>query len=324
MFRRRNRLNGRTLALEVAGPMLRMVAIEGAEGAERLQVQTRSVVWQREASDWVSEQGIEELGTAIRTLAAEEKLEGSKVTVTLGGAACFTWSMAGRCDEVRRALAGLEDRGSLYVTLGAGPKLAAASSHPLDSRREHLLVSIVHQKIVETLAGAVRQAGLVLTRLEPGLVSLSRLLGHLGHDRDAPAMILNLHDRGAELGVSYRGRLLLDYRPVAHVTAEAAAEAVIRHLDQIGRYCARQHSYATGPIDRIFLFGPSPQVRVVHDGLRRKKDLRVFARNSDLLDPRWRIDGAAQASEFGAALGCGLAADPSNALSAGQIGRAHV
>ena len=67
------------------------------------------------------------------------------------------------------------------------------------------------------------------------------------------------------------------------------APADLRHLNQIGRYCARQHNYAAGAIDRIFLFGDPAAVRVVHEGLRRNEEVRVFARNSDLLDPRWRI-----------------------------------
>ena len=149
MFRTRRRPNERTAALEVSGPKLRLVTIEAGDGTGRFQVRTRSVEWRREALDLASDQAVEELGAAFRTLAGEENLEGSKLAIALGGAACFTWSAAGKSEDIRRGMTDLEERTSLYITLGRGEKVTASNAHPLDSRREHLLVSIAPQRILQ-------------------------------------------------------------------------------------------------------------------------------------------------------------------------------
>ncbi len=309
MFRRRKQSDLCSVSLEITGPRLRWVVMELGSGAEPAQLRTGSVEWRREATELASDKGIEELATALKHLVIEHKLDGSMLQIAVSGEYCFTWSMASKREDVRRASRGLEERSALFVTLGPGQKSTAGSMIAIDNRRDHLLVSVANQKTLDAVSAAARQAGLVIERLEATLVALSRLLGRLERDRTSPVLLLNLHDGGAELGVSHCGRLLLDYRPVGQPTA--AAEAVLGHLGRLQRYCEKHHEYAGGPLNRVYIFGAAELVHAAHEAMRRQDGLHVFARNSDMLDPRWPVAVERfPAGEFAAAIGSGLAVVP--------------
>ncbi len=305
-FRTRVQTPTRSVVLELSGPKLRLVVLEAGDGTEPVQVRVRSLDWRTESTVIGTDRGSEELTAAIKTLVTEEKLEGAAVLVTLATDLCFTLSATGNKDEIRKELRGLEERSASYIALGTGPKAISSSLQSIDARHEHVLASVANQRTVDALATATRLAGLAIERIEPTLVGLSRLLGHLRRDQDAPVLILNLHEAGAELGISFRGRLLLDYRPASHLQPSEAAEAVLGLLERLRRYCERYSRPGLGRIGRVFLFGCAASVHVAHDGLRRREEIEVHARNSDILDSRWKFDESVRPGEFAAALGTAL------------------
>jgi hypothetical protein len=80
-------------------------------------------------------------------------------------------------------------------------------------------------------------------------------VGRTGRDKDRPVIAIDINERGVDLGVSYRGQLLFDYRPGGIDSKERIGEIVSRHLDRIQRYCARQFRNAAGNISEVLLCG---------------------------------------------------------------------
>ena len=297
------------MAIEIGRSFLHAVIVDPPRRDETVRVRTRSIKWQHTTGMLYSEAGVRELTEAMKTLVSAEKLAGLSVSLSLNGDLCVTRVVTGTIDRVRRQLAILEQRSEHYLSLGSGPKSLATAIGALDARHQHALLSVTNGKTLDAVLGVASQLGLNVTLVEPSLVALSRLLGHAGRDVDSPALIVNLTENGVELGISHRGRLLLDYRPGGRFSLGEVADTVSRHLARLQRYCDRYYGYSEGTLSRVFLLGENSDVATVKAGFEKHEKLCVEDLNPAEIDLAWRFDSDGARLEHCAALGTCLLAN---------------
>jgi Tfp pilus assembly protein PilN len=229
--------------------------------------------------------------------------------------------VVGRTSDVRQELRELEERANLYLGLGVGSKATATAVSALDARHEHALLCVANQRVLDGLLVALEQAGLRPVVVQPSLLVLSRVLGKAGRDADSPQLIVNLAEGGVELGISFRGQLLLDYRPGGG-SEHDVADLVAQHWSRILRYGARcgQQAGAAGSAAQVtggYLFGAPEAVHTAQDKFRRLGSVRVDVFDPSSLDPTWDWGLAPPGPEHAAALGCCLDAGGSAASTSG-------
>ena len=270
-------------------------------------VQTLSLPWRRSATSLHSEQGAAELTEALKQVASDFRLQGAETWISLAGDYCVTRVVTGSEEHVRHELAELEARSELYISLGHGPKALAGSVRQIDARQRHALLSVVNQKTLDILSHAAEQAGLKLERIEPSLVSLCRLVGKMQADAESPVLLMHVGEKGADLGISHRGVLLLDYRPAGAESADAIGGIVNRHLARLQRYCQRYARVSGAKLQHVYLAGPPEAVAAVADAIRTQGDLTVHSLDrAQAVDPTCQWDNAAPAWSLAVPVGMAL------------------
>jgi hypothetical protein len=265
-----------------------------------------SVLWKKRASTLHSPIGVAEMSDALREILGQHRLSGAKATLVLNGAFCVTRVVRDTVDRVRREIAELEDRCQHYLALGPGPKTLAVSIRQVDARHQHALATVCNQKTLDAIYHAAGAAGLKLDRIEPSLVALCRLVGHLEPADKSPSTIIHLDESGAELGIAHGGELLLEFRPGGKGERHNAADLVKQHLERLQRYCQRHFSSEFGVLRRVYLCGPAAIVDQVRSGLADHGQL-----TPELLDlSRFHVRGSSLSAgaPAAAAIGACLAA----------------
>ena len=292
----------RTAAIEVSPSRLNLVVAETRhDGPPALT--TQSSVWRRDAQWLHSDQGREELETALKQLVSQYKLHGVPTYLALGGDYCVTRVVTGTAERVRHELAQLEERSARYLMLGHGPKVIGGSVSHIDARHEHALLTIVNRKTMDVLLQAGAAAKLDLQTVEPALVSLCRLVGHFEGDVEAPVLVINLGEQGVELGITHRGQLLLDYRPAGWRDPSQVATLVEKHLARLQRYCDRYVRFAEGKLHEVYLFGPTESLQEAQAGFRSGSTLSVRELSAAAPVAQWQLADREQFAALSAALG---------------------
>ncbi|MCH8922963.1 MAG: PilN domain-containing protein [Planctomycetes bacterium] len=283
-------------------------------------VRTRSVRWRHDAASMLSDQGERELRAGMKAIVSQEKLHGQRVSLAFNGDFCVTRVLTGSADEVRRELAQLEERSSLYLSLGTGPKALAASVRQIDVRHQHALLTVANKKTLETIVSAVNQLGIEIDTIEPSLVALSRCVGRIGRDASRPVLIVMLNESGVELGITYQGQLILDYRPGGRSAKEGVAMIVTNHLARLQRYCQRHYGYTEGQLDHVILCGTDDAIAPVRMDLEREEHITVEVLDLADVDADWEFAEETIGSEVSAALGvCLFAGDASTPRDAPNL-----
>ena len=241
----------------------------------------RQVVWLKDAAGLHTTEGRQELVQAIKTLAEEEKLAGAKVHFSLSGDFCVTRVVCGANEVVTKELQNLEKRTALYLSLGIGPKSFTHTQRAIDAKRSQAWMTVASANSMEAITTAAQQAGFQVASVEHSLVSLSRTVGALGKDKENPAIIIEMNQRGVDLGISYQGSLLLDYRPGGEGAKDHLAETIMLHWDRIQRHCSRHFQFASGKINRVLLAGEPEEVAKICREFDALGQL-----TAELLDPR--------------------------------------
>ena len=301
--------NERLAAIEIDASHLH-VCVSSRATSGNWKCETRSLAWREEATSLNSERGRMEVAAAMRRISAEMKLKGVPTWIALPGSYCVSRVVRGDEHAVRDELAQLEVRGSLYLSLGHGPKTKAASVHQIDGRRRHAVLSVTNHKTIETLTAAAEKAGLLLRRVEPSLVLLCRLVGQSRQDDAPPALILSVDESGIDLCICHAGMLLLDYRRAVANSPQETAQTVLSHLGRFQRYCERHVGFACGQISDIYLVGKTEILSELRHTLEEHAELNVH----DLLDPwsaadAWHADDRSSAATMAAPLGLAMMRD---------------
>ena len=280
---------GSVTAIEVRHSSLAMARMEPIREDGTRGIHTTLVPWRSESRSLQSDQGMRELNAGMKTLVAREKLAGTKVALTLTGDYCVTRTVTGATEHVRRELAMIEERSEMYLSLGTGPKSVATSIHNLDARHQHAVLTIANSNTLDTVLKAAGDAGLEVDLVEPSLVGLCRLLGCTGRDTDEPVLVIGISENGVEVGISHRGQLLLHYRPAGRSAPDEVADAVIRHLSRLRRYCDRYYGYAQGRLSQVFICGTTEPVYAAVAKFNAHGELSVEILTPDSIDPNWHF-----------------------------------
>ncbi len=297
-----------TAALEICSRHVHFAVVEPDSTSGRFHARTRSLEWRKQATSLHGELARQELATAIAKLVGEEKLRGLAMHVALSRDFCVTRVVTGRASHVRQELKELEQRAGLYLSLGAGRKSVATTVAALDARHEYALAAVANERVIDGLLAILAEAGVRPGRVQPSLLALSRVLGRARRDADAPQLMVNLAEGSLELGISYRGQLLLDYCPGGRENADDVADIVAHHGNRLERYCARCLRQVGAPAHAArltggYLFGSAEAVQAAQASFRRwgGLDMEVFDPLS--INADWKFDRSRPGTEHVAALG---------------------
>ena len=299
-----------TATIEICGPVLHLAVVEPSSEGQSRKVRTKSSRWKSKSQSPYSAAGIDELIAAIRALLDEAHVATGRLSLTLNGDYCVTRVATGSVEQVRRELVELEQRSAGYLTLGHGRKSLATCIESLDARHEHALLCVTNRNLIEALVGLGKEHDLTLDRIEPSLVSLSRIAARMGRDEPSPVLIASISEAAVELGISHRGRLLLDYRPGGRTNYEHVATIVSHHLNRLNRYCSRYYDHSVGQLETILLFGPDQITDEVARSLAADGHLTPEIVDPKDIDSQLVFLDQNPASETCAAIGTCFASDP--------------
>jgi hypothetical protein len=276
----------RTVAISISHSELSMVIVDKQPGGV-CSVRGYRSHWLQQATGLTQEQGVAELTAALAPIVESENLAGGSVNITLSSDFCVTRVVAGEIDKMIPELRGLRDRSAHYLSLGAGPKAVSQALHELDLKNSQASLTVTNQNTLDNLIHAVEDAGLHPELIEHSMVAVCRAVGRMGGDHSAPAIIIEPNDRGVDLGISYRGQLLFDYRPGGVGSKETIVEIVEHHLERIQRYCSRFFRFATGQLNRVYLVGNTEDVEQVRYQFRSSKRLTAEVLNPTTICADW-------------------------------------
>lgn len=267
------------VAIEVQRSELTLV-IAKREGSNLTEIRGHHIPWLVEAESLRTEGGVAELSSALTSLVGKEKIAGASAYVSLSSDLCVTRVVAGENESLRGEMRNLHDRSNQYLLLGAGEKAVAESSRTIDAKHSQTWLTVVNKETLDNVVAAIQDAGLVVELVEHSLVAMCRAVGRTGRDKERPVIAVNINERGVDLGVSYRGQLLFDYRPGGTDSKDRIGEIISRHLERIQRYCARQFRNASGNISEVLLCG-------IPDDLPRVAEQFIGSNlKAEILDPK--------------------------------------
>jgi len=263
--------------MEISGRDVHVLLVDRSGSQPALRVY--SLPWRQEETPLArnNRSSLGELTSVLQALVVREKLHGASVRLAISGDFCVTRILSGTKEHVRQQLQSLADRCALYLSLGSGENTFAEASRPLDAKHEVAWVTVANERTLRSLVAAVENAGLQVASMEHSLVAIARTLGQLHQDEQEPVVVLDITRRGVDVGISFQGQLLLDYRPGGLATKERVAEILVKHLKRLQRFCNRRFSFAKGRLRRVFLCGNLDDVQQIMGQFSPHSDLAVCA-----------------------------------------------
>lgn len=180
-----------------------------------------------------------ELKSLIQRLVKEEAVHGETVCLSLHSRYCVTRVATGDAKQVEEQIAEIIENGQHYLQLGLGDKLFGSSISSIDDQYEYGQVAIIKRGLIETIENAIYPSGLQLEWVDGAIGSTCRLVGFSGLDQDSPLLLVWLGPGGAEIGISYQGRMQLSYHAGSCKTVDETAETIRKHLKRLKRFCDR-------------------------------------------------------------------------------------
>ena len=254
--------------------------------------------WLHQAPGLNHEAGVAELTAALAPIVESENLAGGSVSVALSSDFCVTRVIAGETDKMITEMRSLRDRSAHYLSLGAGTKAVSQAMRGLDVKHSQASLTVTNRQTLDNLVQALEEAGLFPALIEHSMVAVCRALGRMGGDHSAPAIIIEPNDRGVDLGISYRGQLLFDYRPGGVGSRETIVQIVEQHLERIQRYCSRFFRFAGGQLNRVYLVGNPEDVEQVRYQFAGSRRLTAEVINPTTVCADWSFSDSLMANPF--------------------------
>lgn len=114
-------------------------------------------------------------------------------------------------------------------------------------------MTITNEESLTAITQAVRDVGWKVKSIEHLARGAEPRRGQTGRDAELPVINVELNQRGIVLGISFQGRLLLDYRPggLTRMLGEQRQLTLLvtsRPANQRSMYCARTPGDTPGPL----------------------------------------------------------------------------
>ena len=280
----------RTAVLALTGEHITFGLIEPS--GENVHVRWKRIEVENEGHASHSQISSPALTAALKGIVQEEKLQGTEISIVLSGDYCVTRVVAGTREHVQKELSDLRQRSGLYLSLGQGPKTFAESVLAIDAKRAQGAITVTNESWLGDIIHATKEAGLKIHAVEHSLVALCRAVGKTGLDTDSPVLIVEFNQRGIDLGVSHRGRLLLDYRPGGVGDHRQLAAVALKHLGRIQRYCSRHFQFASAKISQVVICGGGPEAETLREIFATQGQLQAETLDPCTVCPDWILEGA--------------------------------
>ena len=301
--RKRRNANEQAVVIEVSGNDLRVVVLDRDTEENSDTVQVAVVPWRVDAVNLNSDLGVRELSEALRRISQDFQLQNTQVQFVLGGEFCVTKALQGKNDDVRSELQQIKLRSRLYLMLGPGEKVSVSSSRPIDARHEYAVAAICNQKTLQTLQTAATNAGVKVERIEPALVSISRVVDRINDAPTEPSLVVLLDKGMADLGICHQGHLLLDYRPGGLKEPEQLVELIRTHLSRLQRHVGRQLHEAPPKLERVYLCGDKEAVEKAYPAFAACDRFKVHQIKPNEIQASWNFTNQTVNSSAVPALG---------------------
>jgi Tfp pilus assembly protein PilN len=306
------------VAIEISHSELSLIIVDKKEDGA-VHVRGYRTQWLQQAPSLNHGQGVAELTAALATIVEQEQLAGGTVQIALSSDFCVTRVIAGETDKMLSELRNLRDRSAHYLSLGAGAKAISQTIRALDVKNSQGWLTVTNRATLDNLNRALENAGLFPDFIEHSMVAVCRAVGRMGGDKDAPAIIIEPNDRGVDLGISYRGQLLFDYRPGGVGSKETIVQIVEQHLERIQRYCSRFFRFAGGQLNRVYLVGSPEDVEQVRSQFLASKRLTAEVINPTTVCTDWHFaDSLVSNPDYVAPLGAALVEAEQSQLPANE------
>jgi hypothetical protein len=158
---------------------------------------------------------------------------------------------------------------------------------------------------------------LSIESIEPSLLALSRVQAHVRDTCQEAALLIQLDEDVAELGICHGGRLLLDYRPGGHTNAENVADVVTQHLSRLQRYLQRYHSYLDAPLRHVYLAGNAQAVARAAAKFQALGGFEIHVLEPANLEMPWQYVDEVPGTDLAATLGTAMPIYADSAQSQG-------
>ncbi|MCC9655155.1 hypothetical protein [Rhodopirellula halodulae] len=285
--------------------LILVIATQSAEAVQLDEPADQMIVDQVRCSDpsgWINSGRWNEMVEALTTLKQRHQINDEAVALSLSGDFCVTRISVGTVEDVDRDLEALAGRIPRYLQLGPGGKVTGHTRETIGPGMEHALTAVGNRVRLQNLYEVFRMCDVEIAWVEPSLVSVSRLIGWLGLDHHAPVLIANAFGRSWEVGISFQGRLLLDYRPAAARDGTQFADAIDGHLERLQRFCQRHRGMSDHRLDQLFVGGGVDKVNPVVARFAEDDKLSVSA--ISLETAAWTIQRYKDAAEDSEATVC--------------------
>ncbi len=221
------------------------------------------------------------LHATLQTLVKQEGISREAIHVSLHNRMCITRVVTGNRQQVEAQQAEIAENSQHYLQLGLGEKLIGHTTVPIDESRQHGQVAIIKRGVIETIDGAIGQVGLQLASLDGALTCVCRLAGVAEIDR-SPLLLIWLGSTGAEIGISYKGRLQLNYHSRECTDLETTAATIGKHLKRLRRFCDRYRQVeGQSDLKRVLVLTPNGEAERFR-GLLEKYDFEHIYTLDDL------------------------------------------
>ena len=241
-------------ALHVGLSAISFVKVERHGTSWRLTDSGKSPTQNLNANPEEARKGLQEL---LQKLAKQAGIAREGIHVSLHNRMCITRVVTGNRLQVDEQLAEITDNSQHYLQLGLGEKLIGHSTVPIDESRQHGQVAIIKRGLIETIDEATEHAGLELLSVDGAMPCICRLAGVAGMDR-TPLLLVWMGSVGAEIGISYKGRLQLGYNSRECADPQSTAVTIGRHLKRLRRFCDRYRQVdGRSDLRRVLVIGNS-------------------------------------------------------------------
>ena len=293
----------RSICIEITPSRVTLLDVQSNDGLANARVKATEVSVANSPLQLSDPKAAEHLVEALRPLVHDFSLHGQSVTVLLGGEYCATRVLRGDEDAIRRNMQDLEKLKQHYMGLGRGEKALASVVRSIDARQERATIAIAIETTLDTLIEAAQALGIELGTVEPTTVALARLCGHLNVDQTQPVAVVTTDAAGTDVGLVYKGELLLHHRLRAPLETDGEVERVGQQLSLIAQYAVRFSQEARENTLPVFVLTNDRATTDLELQLHSDPDLDVRKLDATEILPDWQWDHEHQPTSVWPAIG---------------------